>query len=111
MMVEENTRENMENDSAKSELAYYRCTTLKAEVKKLDDLIDKISVMTANVDINFNAEIESTDLYCPLIKKTANISINDVDGKFVNEFVSVLTAYRDRIIIRIGKINGRTVCK
>ena len=35
----------------------------------------------------------------------------DVDGKFVNEFVSVLTAYRDRIIIRIGKINGRTVRK
>ena len=110
-MVEENTLENVENDIAKSELAYYRCITLKAEVKKLNDLIDKISIMTANVDINFCAEIESTDLYCPLIKKTANIDINDVDGKFVNEFVSVLTAYRDRIIVRIGKINGRIVRK
>lgn len=75
------------------------------EINELNDTIQNIIIASGGTDINVNASVEYTDIYCPINRKNIKMNINNVDQKFLTDLIKALKAYKNRTVDRMAQPN------
>lgn len=100
-MMEEKELKSLEDDIAASEMKYKRYKALMYEVELINPVIEKLTAVRAHVEVKVSMGVKSVNLYCPLTKYEINLNLDDVDLEFIDDFIFMLTGYRDRLIARM----------